>query len=94
MGSQEIVVGRDGMLTRRGGRFSELAKRVNREMCMLDMRMQTLGSQRDEGAATAEYAVVLIAACGFGALLIGILKSGTTKSMLEKIVKAALAMAK
>jgi hypothetical protein len=40
--------------------------------------------------ATAEYAVVLIAATGFAGLLVAILKSGDVRALLMSIVKQAL----
>ena len=44
----------------------------------------------EEGAATAEYAVVLIAATGFAALLVTILKSDAIKTLLTNLIKKAL----
>ncbi len=55
--------------------------------------MRTLTAEPEEGAATAEYAVVLVAATGFAALLVAILKSGTVKNLLTDIVKQALNVA-
>lgn len=46
--------------------------------------------QRDSGAVTAEYAVVLIAATGFAAVLIAILKSGAIRTALTQLVQKAL----
>ena len=44
----------------------------------------------EEGAATAEYAVVLVAATGFAAVLVAILKSDAIKTLLTNIIKQAL----
>lgn len=44
----------------------------------------------DTGAATAEYAVVIMAAVGFAGLLVVILKSGEVQSLLTGIVRDAL----
>jgi hypothetical protein len=44
------------------------------------------------GMATAEYAVVLVAATGFAGLLVAILKSSAIKSLLTTIVKKALSI--
>lgn len=68
-------------------------ERVERGICLLDARMRTLTAEPEEGAATAEYAVVLVAATGFAALLVAILKSGTVKNLLTDIVKQALNVA-
>ncbi|MFI7586320.1 DUF4244 domain-containing protein [Spongisporangium articulatum] len=46
----------------------------------------------DAGMATAEYAIALLAACGFAGLLMGILRSGEVKGMLLGIVRDALSI--
>jgi hypothetical protein len=51
-----------------------------------------MGSEADEGAATAEYAVVLVAATGFAALLVALLKSDVTRTLLSNIVKKSLSV--
>lgn len=45
---------------------------------------------KDSGAVTAEYAVVIIAATGFAALLVAILKSDTVRKTLTNLVQKAL----
>ena len=67
-----------------------LRERVGAGMCMCDARMRTALAEPEQGAATAEYAVVLVAATGFAALLVAILKSDTVKTMLLNIIKQAL----
>lgn len=47
----------------------------------------------DRGMSTAEYAVGMIAACGFAALLYKILTSGTVQSLLQSLISRALHMA-
>jgi hypothetical protein len=42
------------------------------------------------GMATAEYAVGLVAACGFAGLLVAILRSPEIKALLFGIIKKAL----
>ena len=69
---------------------ANLRRRANEAMCMADARVRTALAQPEQGAATAEYAVVLVAATGFAALLTAILKSGTVKTMLLNIIKQAL----
>ena len=56
----------------------------------MDSRIRLLGVEPQKGAATAEYAVVLLAATGFGALLVSILKSSAVKTLLMNIIKKAL----
>jgi hypothetical protein len=51
-----------------------------------------VAAEPEKGAATAEYAVVMIAATGFAALLVAILKSDAIKTLLTSIVKQALNM--
>lgn len=47
--------------------------------------------KRDEGAATAEYAIATLAAVGFAGLLVAILRSDEVKGMLTDLVRHALA---
>ena len=61
-------------------------------ICLLDARMRTLTAEPEEGAATAEYAVVLVAATGFAAVLVGIMKSDAIKTLLTNIIKKALSV--
>lgn len=46
----------------------------------------------DEGAVTAEYAIATIAAVGFAALLVVILRSDEVRGLLLGLVTRALAM--
>ncbi|MDC7123487.1 DUF4244 domain-containing protein [Cellulomonas fimi] len=46
----------------------------------------------DAGMATAEYAIVTLAAVGFAGLLVVILKSGEVKGLLTGIVRQALSL--
>lgn len=48
---------------------------------------------QETGAATAEYAVVIMAAVGFAGLLVLILKSGAVQGMLTDLVHRALSVA-
>ena len=56
------------------------------------VRLKVLTSRPESGAATAEYAVVLIAATAFAGLLLAILKSDTVRSLLSALVKQALSV--
>lgn len=49
-------------------------------------------AESDEGMATAEYAIATLAACGFAALLVTILRSGEVQGLLLGIVRHALAL--
>jgi Protein of unknown function (DUF4244) len=46
----------------------------------------------DDGMTTAEYAIGTLAACGFAALLVTILRSGEVQGLLLGIVRHALAL--
>ena len=75
-----------------GQPLHDLGRRMTRAAVMLDSRMRTLTAQPEEGAATAEYAVVLVAATGFAAVLVALLKSDAIKTLLTNIVKKALSV--
>ncbi len=51
-------------------------------------RLRTL---RDAGMATAEYAIVTVAACGFAGLLVALLRSDQVRGLLLGIIRRALA---
>ena len=44
----------------------------------------------DDGAATAEYAITIMAAVGFAGLLVLILRSGEVQTILTDLVRGAL----
>jgi Protein of unknown function (DUF4244) len=50
------------------------------------------GVARDAGMTTAEYAIGTLAACGFAALLVTILRSGEVQGLLLGIIRHALSM--
>jgi hypothetical protein len=72
--------------------MSEVAMKIQRRFYGFATRLTMTAAEPERGAATAEYAVVMIAATGFAALLIVILKSDTIKNLLTSIVKQALNM--
>ena len=49
--------------------------------------------RNDEGAATAEYAITIMAAVGFAGLLVAILRSGEVQGILTDLVHRALTVA-
>ena len=81
-----------GVLARARTRVGRMREQTLGKLCMLDARMRTLAAEPEEGAATAEYAVVLVAATGFAALLVTIMKSETVRKLLLDIVKQALTL--
>ncbi len=56
----------------------------------LTQRVQHLKNNVEEGLATAEYAIAMIAAAGFAGLLIVILKSEPVRAALTSIIETAL----
>ncbi|MBE1525451.1 DUF4244 domain-containing protein [Nesterenkonia lutea] len=46
--------------------------------------------QEEEGLATAEYGIVMLAAVGFAGLLVAVLSSDTARGLLTGIVERAL----
>mgnify|MGYP002518465922 CR=1 FL=1 len=71
---------------------TSIMARIQRRICLLDARMRTVTAEPEAGMATAEYAVVMIAATGFAGVLVAILKSGAVKTLLNGIVKQALSV--
>ncbi len=52
----------------------------------------SLHAGREQGLATAEYAIATIAAAGFAGLLIVVLKSGKVQGLLSGIIESALSV--
>lgn len=84
------VDGQPGLFLHARRTIADLVECGRRELCLIDARWRTLSAEPEEGAATAEYAVVLIAATSFAAVLIAIVKSDGIKTLLTSIVKKAL----
>lgn len=84
--------GESGIIARAGKRASRMCEGMYGNLCLMDARARLCRIEPEEGAATAEYAVVLVAATGFAALLVTIMKSETVRKMLLDIVKQALSM--
>jgi Protein of unknown function (DUF4244) len=56
-------------------------------------RPAPLDLRDDTGAATAEYAITIMAAVGFAGLLVVILRSEEVRSILTDLVRSALSIA-
>lgn len=65
---------------------TRVARRVDR------VRGRSAGLARDAGMATAEYAIVMIAAVGFAGLLVVILRSAEIREALTTLVRGALSV--
>lgn len=85
-----IVDGQAGIFAHSKARVATLNAKAKERLCLMDARIRTLMAESEEGAATAEYAVVLVAATGFAAVLVAILKSDAIKTLLTNIIKQAL----
>jgi hypothetical protein len=55
------------------------------------LRRLAARAARDEGAATAEYAITIMAAVGFAGLLVVIMRSAEVQQILTDLVRNALA---
>ncbi|TKR22153.1 DUF4244 domain-containing protein [Cellulomonas hominis] len=75
---------------RRCGRATEAVRRAPARLRRV--RVRFAGTTRDAGLATAEYAVVMIAAVGFAGLLVVILRSAEIRETLTNLVRDALAV--
>lgn len=68
---------------------SSLALRLSRGRVAL----QRMDLADDTGAATAEYAVVIMAGVAFAGVLVSIVRSGQVQAMLTDLVQKALTVA-
>ena len=89
------VDGSPGLMGRVGQKLCAAKERANKAVCLLDARMRLLAGgapEPEKGAATAEYAVVLVAAAALAAVLIAIVKSDVVKTLLTGLIKKALSV--
>lgn len=56
---------------------------------LMELSISELHTEED-GLATAEYGIVMLAAVGFAGLLVAVLSSGTVQSLLAGLVETAL----
>ncbi len=59
---------------------------------LVTFRRRVARSISDAGMTTAEYAIGTLAACGFAALLVTILRGSAVQALLLGIIKKALAL--
>ena len=85
------IDGRTGPIAAMTRTVGNMGASARRGICLLDARLRTLSAEPEEGATTAEYAV-LVAATGFAAVLVALLKSDTIKTLLTNIVKKSLSV--
>lgn len=77
---QPLTEGSECSTSRRAGRVGR----------WVNARRTRLAQHAEAGLATAEYAIATVAAAGFAALLLAILRSGEVKGMLTVIIERAL----
>lgn len=72
---------------------AQAAQEPGTELELLPPRPAPLVQWRsDRGATTAEYAITTLAACGFAALLVVVLKSDGIRDMITKVITTALGL--
>lgn len=76
-----------------GHRAALSALSIGLAMTRLVRALRTPGFGSEEGAATAEYAIVIMAAVGFAGLLVVIMRSDEVRGILTELVRNALAFA-
>lgn len=69
-----------------------LARRVTRGRTAVRSALPRLRARvaADDGAVTAEYAILLLAAVAFASLLLAVLSSGEVRELLANIIREAL----
>lgn len=77
---------------------AQLARRTARSPLARTRRPRTFRTRgmlpwrSDTGATTAEYAITTLAACGFAAILVILMKSETVRDLVQKVISTALGM--
>jgi len=56
-------------------------------------RLRRFRARSERGAATAEYATTIVAACGLGGILVALLKSDVMLNALKALINYALKLA-
>ncbi|WP_338120947.1 DUF4244 domain-containing protein [Bifidobacterium boum] len=70
------------------------ARKARERSCMIDARIRLMAMEPEKGAATAEYAMVLVAACGFAAVLFAVIKSDLVRTLVINLIKGAMELKK
>ncbi|GAA4419717.1 hypothetical protein GCM10023169_10670 [Georgenia halophila] len=65
-------------------------RRAGRLRAALTRRVRALGATADQGMATAEYAIVMVAAAALAGVLLLIIRSDFVRDMLEALIRGAL----
>jgi hypothetical protein len=70
--------------------IQDVRRRLHRIIELRLIELRRIGVRDDSGAATAEYAITIMAAVGFAGLLVLILRSGEVQAILTDLVHNAL----
>ncbi|TCL77599.1 MULTISPECIES: DUF4244 domain-containing protein [unclassified Curtobacterium] len=70
--------------------MSTTPNRIRRTSRVVD-RLRVV-AQDDQGSATAEYAVVILAAVAFAGVLVAVMRSGEVQTILTELVRGALSL--
>lgn len=73
-----------------GGVVQRVRDRARRGICLLDARIRTMAAEPERGAATVEYAIVVVAGAAFAGVLLAVIRSGFAKTLLTDLIKNAL----
>jgi hypothetical protein len=81
------------LATVRPAPLTRLGTTLQRRMGVLGRRrLRAVTALREAGMTTAEYAIGTLAACGFAALLVTILRGSVVQGLVLGIIKRALAL--
>lgn len=92
--NQPPMSGKTGFITAMRNAPKAVARKAKERACMIDATIRLQALEPQKGAATAEYAMVLVAACGFAAVLFAVIKSDAVKNLVIALIKGALELKK
>lgn len=91
---QPLMQGKTGFITATRSAPIAAARKAKERACMIDAKIRLMAVEPQKGAATAEYAMVLVAACGFAAVLFAVIKSDIVKNLVLALIKGAMELKK
>lgn len=91
---QPLMQGKTGFITAMRSAPIAVARKAKERACMIDAKIRLMAVEPQKGAATAEYAMVLVAACGFAAVLFAVIKSDIVKNLVLALIKGAMELKK
>lgn len=91
---QPLMQGKTGFITAMRSAPITAARKAKERACMIDAKIRLMTVEPQKGAATAEYAMVLVAACGFAAVLFAVIKSDIVKNLVLALIKGAMELKK